>query len=155
MTTRKNKTKVLEEMTKEISSDTFSLGKKVAKGLSYVVTAPAIGLVSPKVRERIYGNFDSSESSNYLDWGAQASSAVGELIFGAGALKYLGIIDDPANYPVPAAVLIGHFIFRTLLSFMTGEKIGSLEGYLPSKVTEYFLDKYDNAKSRIGKMETS
>jgi len=142
-----NKAKILEQMAKEIGYDTYSLAKKVGKGIAYVSTAPIIGLLNPSIREKFY-------DSENLELGAQIMSVIGEFA-SLGAIQHYFDNSEGKIEGIPFYLGLGIILEGGIrvLSSICGTKLGSIEGYIPSKAMGYIYNKYDSVKSKLEQMK--
>ncbi len=133
---------ILEQMVREISSDSWGLTKRIIRGSLYLATAPFLGLLGDTTLERVY---------------AKNKNAV----FGSRILSYIpGIV----GYPLLASTLTNDSNYLTmcgcyglfeatarLTNFSENDffKGKSLIGIIPDMALNYIFRKYDSAKEKI------
>ncbi len=140
------KKKILEEMAKEVSSDTLKATKRAvtatARGITYLVTAPIVGHLDSENIERIYsgrkGLINSSKALSTISSFALYTACA------ATFSKYF------PEFPTQALVYstTGFFLLETFCRLEIG--MSSVVGILPDLAVDYLFKKYDNAKNKIG-----
>ncbi|MFC1682131.1 hypothetical protein ACFL0X_00770 [Nanoarchaeota archaeon] len=134
----KNEETILEHMVKDIGQDAYGLGKKIGRATRYLATAPIIGSLNSNIKERVYHNENLEQYATTLS----AVSSVPIYVYAAYNLIISG------NETLGLSLLAGggvEFLAR-FASQIYGENIGNLVGYIPSKIIEYVLEKYDHTK---------
>jgi len=155
MKTKTEKQSVARKMARGIASDLGSLVSNGAKVAAKIASLPLVGMLSPEIRGRIYGE------NTQGDWSTVAAGVscitnipvylaggylTGRSLFGSGTeAELLGCMGG----------MIG--ILEAIRRFNNlTDNIPALQnipqstfGYLPSKAINYISEKYDNAKKNI------
>lgn len=149
---------ILEQMAREIGSDTWNLTKKVtkatAKGALYLATAPIIGLLDEDTQKIIYrGNEKLRKGATYL------SLLPNALMYAAVADKLTEGHQVLHPLVMRASILMGFMEAacrfaneKLVLSYSKTKLIDypvSIGGFFPSMAIDYLFDKYDSAKEKL------
>jgi hypothetical protein len=131
----------LEKVLMEVSDDvkkavhkTANGLKKTSKGVAYIASSPITGQLGNRINRRIYEN-------ETLAIGAQAISAMTNMVAYPIIAYHLTENPQPAHAVVYA--ICSMFGMAEGLSRALNKGSPSFIGYVPAKITEYLLDKYD------------